>query len=354
VHALPWLPGVARIVGDGFVDGQPFEGCPRQVLKRSLARLAAAGLSMQLGIEPEFFLLKATPDGRYVPADDKDRLAKPSYDLAALQRVQGCLHELSSTLQACGLDMLQTDHEDAHGQYELNWHHAEALRACDRLLLFKLAAQAIAERHGLVFSMMPKPFADQPGSGLHFHVSLWRDGGEPAGEALQATFVAGVLAHAGALTALAAPCVNSYKRLASGASTSGTTWAPAVATHGPNNRTAAIRTLPGRFEWRVPDASANVYLACAGLIDAGLDGLARSLDPGPPCTDDLFDTPRTDLPRLPASLDEALDALAADSLIAHTLGPGLLAQFLALKREESLAWRRHVSDWERARYATAF
>jgi glutamine synthetase len=309
---------------------------------------------MQLGIEPEFFLLRRTPEGRFVPADDLDRLDKPSYDLASLQRPLPFLHELRTQLEACGLEVLQTDHEDAHGQYELNWRHADALLSADRLMLFKLAAQALAERHGLVFSMMPKPFEGQPGSGLHFHVSLWQHDGALANVQVQRHFLAGVLAHARALTAVAAPTVNSYKRLGATASISGTSWSPGVVAHGPNNRTAPLRTLPGRFEWRVPDASANVYLAIATLIDAGLDGLARGLEPGPACEDDLQQTPRPDLPRLPASLEEALDALQADAVVAGSLGPELLANFVALKREESLAWRAHVSDWERARYATAF
>ncbi len=351
---LPWLPGVARIVGDGFVDGTPFEACPRQVLHRALARLKAAGLTMQLGIEPEFFLLQRSADGRIVPWDAQDRLSKPSYDLASLQRPLALLHELRSALEACGFEVLQTDHEDAHGQYELNWRHDEALVSCDRLMLFKLAAQALGDRYGALFSMMPKPFEGQPGSGLHFHVSLWRENGALADEATQRHFIGGVLAHAAALTALAAPTVNSYKRLGASASISGTTWSPAVVAHGPNNRTAPVRTLPGRFEWRVPDASANVYLACATLIAAGLDGIAREIEPGPAVTDDLFDTPHPELPRLPASLDAALDALEADAVVAAALGPALLQAFVALKRAESLAWRSHVSDWERERYATAF
>jgi glutamine synthetase len=350
---LPWLPGVARVVGSGFVDGQPFEACPRQVLHRALARLKAAGLTMQLGIEPEFFLLKRDSAGRIVPADDADRLAKPSYDLASLQRPIALLHELQHTLQACGFEVQQIDHEDAHGQYELNWRHADAQTSCDRLMLFKLAAQALAERHGMLFSMMPKPFEGQPGSGLHFHVSLWRTNGTLA-DGVARAFIAGVLAHARALCALAAPTVNSYKRLGAAASISGTTWSPGAIAHGPNNRTAPVRTLPGRFEWRVPDASANVYLAVTTLIAAGLDGIERRLDPGPACTDDLYDTLRPEMPRLPTSLDEALDALEANAVVAGALGPELLTNFVALKREESAAWRAHVSDWERARYATAF
>ena len=172
-------------------------------------------------------------------------------------------------------------------------------------------------------------------------------------------FVAGVLAHARALCALAAPTVNSYKRLTVGESLSGTTWAPAYIAHGPNNRTAMVRTLPGRFEWRVPDASVNPYLATAALIAAGLDGIDRGLDPGPACTDDLFDWPLSRIKAqgiglLPQSLNEALDALEADPVICAALGETLSAEFTRLKRAEWTAYARHVSGWELERYAAAF
>ncbi|MBL8331257.1 MAG: type III glutamate--ammonia ligase [Rubrivivax sp.] len=370
---LPWMPGVARIVGDGFVDGQPFEACPRQVLRRATARLAARGWTLRTGIEPEFFLLKRSGD-RWQPADERDRLDKPSYDLKSLARQTGFLHALQAALKAAGLDVLQLDHEDAQGQYEVNFAHDEALRSADHLMLFKLAAHALAEAHGCVFSMMPKPFADQPGSGLHFHVSLWEgarclfDGFDsaaaPAGApgdapALGRHFIAGVLAHAPALSALAAPTVNSYKRLTVGESLSGTTWAPAYVAHGPNNRTALVRSLPGRFEWRLPDASANPYLATAALIAAGLDGIDRRLDPGPACVDDLFEWPLSRIHAagigvLPQSLAQALDALEADEVIRSALGATLSTEFLRLKRDEWLAWQRHVSGWEWERYVTAF
>ena len=375
-QALPWLPGVARIVGDGFVAGEPFDACPRQVLKRAVARLAEQHWSLHVGIEPEFFLLREV-DGRWLPADDGDRLGKPSYDLKSLARQMPFLRELHEALEACGLDVLQLDHEDAHGQYEVNFAFADALATADHLMLFKLAAQAIAERHGLVFSMMPKPFANQPGSGMHCQVSLWEgekdnarylfvphraDGSIDSGRTLSTAgrrFVAGVLAHAPALSALAAPTVNSYKRLTVGESLSGTTWAPAYVAHGPNNRTALVRTLHGRFEWRAPDASANPYLMLAGMIAAGLDGVERQLDPGPDCEDDLFQLSLAQIGErgialLPQSLAEAVDALQADAVVSSALGPNLTREFVALKREEHTAYARHVSDWELRHYVTAF
>ncbi len=364
---LPWLPGVARIVGDGYVAGQPFEACPRQVLRRALARLAERGWTLRIGIEPEFFLLRRGATAGWEPADQHDRLDKPSYDLKSLPRQMGFLHALQQALGGCGLDVLQIDHEDAHGQYEVNFAHDDALASCDHLMLFKLAAQALAEARGMVFSMMPKPFADQPGSGLHFHVSLWEgtrclfDPEKPTDSLspLGRHFIAGLLAHAPALCALAAPTVNSYKRLTVGESLSGTSWAPAYVAHGPNNRTALVRTLPGRFEWRLPDASANPYLAAAALVAAGLDGIDRQLDPGPDCVDDLFDWPlarirEAGIGLLPQSLAQALDALEADTVVCGALGPVLTTEFLRLKRAEWLAYARHVSAWELERYAAAF
>jgi len=358
-RALPWMPGYARLACDGFVAGAPFDGCPRQVLRRQIARLAERGWMLQTGIEPEFFLLQRTASG-FAPADAHDHLDKPSYDLKSLPRQREFLHELATGLQACGLNVFQIDHEDAHGQYELNFLHADALTSADHLMLFKLAAHTLAERHGMVFSMMPKPFGNQPGSGMHFHVSLW-DGERCLfdDEATKRHFIGGVLAHSAGLAALAAPTVNSYKRLVVGESLSGTSWAPAYVAHGPNNRTALVRTLEGRFEWRLPDAAANPYLATAGLIAAGLDGIAKRTEPGPACTDDLFEQPLAALRErgigvLPQSLGEAVDALERDAVLCETLGPSLAPEFIAAKRGEWIAYARHVSDWEMQRYADLF
>lgn len=386
LQALPWAPGFARIVGDGWVGGQPFEACPRQVLRRAVQRLADRGWTLDVGLEPEFFLLRRQPGrSRLIAADALDALDKPSYDLQSLPRQAGFLLELGSALEACGLAIEQIDHEDAQSQYELNFRHADALTTADRLMLFRLAGTALAEARGLVFSNMPKPFADQPGSGLHAHVSL-RQGETPLFEpdstaragstplsSLGRHFMAGVLAHSTGLCALAAPTVNSYKRLLGAPCRSGTSWAPAQASHGPNNRSALIRTLPGRFEWRLPDASANPYLMLAGMIAAGLDGVDRALEPPAAVEHDLYAAStaasqgdaqgspasgaigdEADLPqRLPGSLPAALDALEADPVLSSALGPVLIREFLALKRDEWRAYATQVSDWEHVRYGSA-
>ena len=375
-RALPWMPGYARITCDGFVDGEPFDACPRQVLRRQIERLDQRGWTLQTGIEPEFFLLRRSGQG-FAPADAQDQLDKPSYDLKSLPRQNEFLAQLVVGLKACGLDVFQIDHEDAHGQFEVNFIHSDALTSADNLMLFKMAAQALAEQRGMVFSMMPKPIANQPGSGMHFHVSLWEGAGDNArclfqqrgaqrdGQrggnltAIGQHFIAGVLAHSAALCAIAAPTVNSYKRLMVGQTLSGTSWAPAYVAHGPNNRTALVRTLGGRFEWRLPDASANPYLATAAVIAAGLDGIDRKLDPGPACEDDLFELSLAQvrargIALLPQDLNQALMALRGDEVICAALGDTLSGQFIDLKHAEWDAYRRHVSDWEVQRYATMF
>ena len=260
------------------------------------------------------------------------------------------------------------DHEDAIGQYEINYRHDEALAAADRYQLFKLTGQAIAERHGCVFSTMPKPLADAPGSGLHFHLSLTDDTGRPLLADPQGVlglsglgwrFAAGLLQHADALAAFCAPTVNSYKRLAVGRSASGTTWSPVWKAIGANNRTCLLRAVAGRLEWRLPDPSCNPYLALAATLAAGLRGIDEGLRAPPPCEHDLYERHAAGAelpPRLPADLGAALDALQADAPLCAALGEPLLTQYLALKRaewSEWLAWQARVSDWELARYADA-
>jgi glutamine synthetase len=373
---LPWMPGYARVVCDGFVEGEPYEACPRQVLRRAGKVLDQRGWSLRVGIEPEFFLLKRDALG-WRPADDLDRLDNANYDLKSMPRQASFLLDLQRALAGCGLDVTQFDHEDAPGQYEVNFGFDEAIASADHVMLFKFAGHALAEARQMVFSMMPRPFADRPGSGMHFHVSLWQGQGSNARnlfvphrqdgavdrQAVLSTlgqqFAAGVLDHAAALCAIAAPTVNSYKRLQCGSPGSQASWAPACVSHGHNNRTALMRTLHDRFEWRLPDASVNPYLALATLIAAGLDGVDRALALPPAVEDDLYQMEAADrtargLVRLPQDLGQALDALEADAVVRGALGPVLSAEFVRLKRAEHDAHAAHVSDWELERYAARF
>lgn len=366
LRPLPFMPGVAHAVCDGYAGGEPLDTCPRQVLQRQVARLKAErGWTLWVGIEPEFFLLQREAQGQWRVADGEDRLAKPSYDLQAIGRNFGFLDEMRRTLDALGFQLEQIDHEDASGQYEINYRHADALAAADRYQLFKLAAQAVARQHGLVFSTMPKPLAHAPGSGLHFHLSLTDEQGrpvmaDPAGVlGLSETgqrFAAGLLHHADALAALCAPTVNSYKRLAASRSASGTTWSPVWKALGDNNRTCLVRGVAGRMEWRLPDPACNVYVAIAATLAAGLSGIDQALPAVAPCEDDLYERHAMGdaLPaRLPRDLLAALDALAADAALREAVGPAFCAQFLALKHDEWAAWSQQVSEWELRRYADA-
>ncbi|NCT98235.1 MAG: type III glutamate--ammonia ligase [Comamonadaceae bacterium] len=374
LRPLPFMPGVAHAVCEGFAGGQPLDTDPRGALQRQVARLRERGWTLWVGIEPEFFLLKRGADGRWGVADARDTLAKPSYDLRAIGRQRGFLDDMRQALTALGFELQQMDHEDAAGQYEINYRHDEALAAADRYQLFKLTAQAVAERHGCVFSTMPKPLAGAPGSGLHFHLSLTDDGmscgagQQPgAGRPLMADgagalglsetgwrFAAGLLRHADGLAALCAPTVNSYKRLAASRSASGTTWSPVWKAIGDNNRSCLLRAVAGRLEWRLPDPSCNVYLALAATLAAGLDGIDQGLVAPRPCRDDLYERHARGEPmpdRLPRDLHDALLALEGDAALRAALGEPLVAQVLSLQRAEWAAYHAQVSDWELERYA---
>ena len=366
LRPLPFMSGVAHAVCDGFAGGEPLDTCSRQVLKHQLARLSERGWTLHVGIEPEFFLLKQDAQGRWGVADGEDRLDKPSYDLKAIHRNFGFLDDMRRHLTALGFELQQMDHEDAIGQYEINYRHDEALAAADRYQLFKLAAHAVAQQHGMVFSTMPKPLAHAPGSGLHFHLSLTDAQGRPVmadpDGALGLSeaghrFTAGLLHHADALAALCAPTVNSYKRLAASRSASGTTWSPVWKAVGDNNRTCLVRTVAGRIEWRLPDPSCNVYAALAATLAAGLDGIHRELPAPDACDEDLYQRQASGQPmppRLPRDLHDALAALRSDAILRDDLGEAFCEQFLALKQAEWDTYAQQVSDWELARYADGF
>ena len=366
LQALPWMPGYARIVCNGVVAGEAFGRCSRRLLKRQIARLDERGWTLNVGIEPEFFLFHQNAAGHPVLSDKSDSLEKPSYDLKAMARVRDVLRNMEQGLDACGFDVFQIDHEDASGQYELNYNYSDALTAADRFILFKMAAHHIAEEAGLVFSLMPKPFADRPGSGLHMHLSISdREGGpvmaNPADShglsEIGRHCIAGLLAHSPALAAFHAPSVNSYKRLVIGRSLSGTTWAPAHIAWGDNNRTTVARVTGGRIEYRLTDGSCNIYVALASAIAAILDGVENKMQAPAPIDEDIYEWPETHFSErgvttLPQSLGQALDALEADKILAAAVGDDFVAEFLSTKRPEWIDFCRSVSDWEYKHYLT--
>ena len=363
IRPLPFMPGVAHAVCNGFAGGQPLDTCARQLLLKQTDALAARGLTLWVGIEPEFFLLKKGESGQWNVADAQDDLTKPSYDLRAIHRHRDYLEEMRSTLTALSFDLEQIDHEDANGQYEINYRFDNALAAADRYMLFKLAAHAVAEKYGYTFSTMPKPLAHAPGSGLHFHLSLQDEAGKFVMAEKSDTlglssighqFAAGLLHHADALSALCAPTVNSYKRLASSTSLSGTTWSPVWKSIGYNNRTCLVRTIAGRMEWRLPDPSCNIYAALAAVLAAGMHGVDSAMPAVTPCTEDLYQRKATASPmpdRLPRDLQAALHALAKDTTLTELIGSNFVAQFLSCKQDEWEAYACHVSEWELQHYA---
>jgi glutamine synthetase len=370
ISDIPWMPGFARIACDGHVRGEPYPYCSRVALKRQLQRFTERGYTLYTGIEPEFMLLKRTAQGKLEPFDSTDGSDKPCYDYKGLARVSPILDELSRHLRAVGIDVYQIDHEDANGQFEVNFTYADALKSADNMILFKMAASEIARSHGAIATFMPKPFSNRTGTGSHFHISIgtataknaFYDKSDTRGLGLSQMgywFLGGLLHHARALAAICAPSVNSYKRLVVGRSLSGSTWAPAYITYGDNNRTACVRVPFGRIELRLPDGAANPYLATAALAAAGLDGIDRRLDPGEPLNINLYDlTPDEIRERgiglLPQSLSEALDALAADEVVQKGIGADLAAEFIRLKRMEWVEYSRHVGEWETERYLEMF
>jgi glutamine synthetase len=367
---IPWMPGYARIVCNGVVNGKSHPYCSRVALQAQIARLKERGLTMFTGIEPEFMLLGRRADGSLGPADATDDLDKPCYDYKGLFRTREVLDEMVAGLRAVGIDVYQIDHEDGNGQFEINFTYADALKSADSFTFVKMAVSEIAHKHGMIATFMPKPFSNRAGSGAHFHVSLgsskkkneFNDESDKSGMGLSTMayqFLAGVLAHSRAICAVAAPSVNSYKRLVVGRSLSGATWAPAYIAYGDNNRTACVRVPHGRLEIRLPDAACNPYLTTAALIAAGLDGIDRKLDPGPAQNLNLYELSLEEIAAkgiklLPQSLKEAIDELEKDAVICNGLGDGLAREFIRLKRMEWTEFSRHVSEWEMRRYLEFF
>ena len=369
LNLIPWQPGYARIVCDGHVEGKPYDYDSRVVLKKQIARLAKNGWTLYTGLEPEFSLLHRDENGAIHPMDETDTLAKPCYDYKGITRQSAFLEKLTESLISAGLDVYQIDHEDANGQFEINYTYADCLKSADDFVMFKMAASEIANELGMICSLMPKPFSNRPGNGMHMHMSigdgkksLFHDDSDKTGHGLSKLayhFMGGLLEHAPAITALACPTVNSYKRLVVGQSLTGATWAPAYISYGNNNRSTMVRIPYGRLELRLPDGGCNPYLTTAAVIAAGLDGVKRELHPGKGNADNLYDYSPAQLKEkgigiLPQNLNLAIDALENDKVIIDALGAGLMSEFIALKRAEWIEYQRHVSDWEIKRYVEFF
>jgi glutamine synthetase len=357
VIQLPWRPEVAWLAADCTMEGESVEQAPRNTLKRLVAEALSCGYRMKTGVEPEFFL--TTPDGDRI-SDEYDTAAKPCYDQQAVMRRYDVIAEICDAMLDLGWEPYQNDHEDANGQFEMNWAYDDALATADKHSFFKFAVKSIAEKHGLRATFMPKPFEGLTGNGCHVHVSVWDREGRTnvfadtdadaglSGEGLH--FLGGIMQHAPALAALTNPTVNSYKRINAPRTASGATWAPNSVTWTGNNRTHMVRVPePGRFELRLADGAANPYLLQAVILAAGLSGLRSSADPGARRDLDMYAEGHkvTDAPRLPLNLMDALRALEKDEDLRASLGAAFCEAYLKLKHDEWNAYASHFTRWER-------
>src|SRR5215470_15360961 len=352
---LPWRPTVGWLAADLWMDGKEVDHAPRNVLRRVLAAADAKGYELKSGVECEFFLV--TSGGDRI-ADDDDRQQKPCYDQAALMRRYDVITEICDSMQELGWSPYQNDHEDANGQFEMNWQYDNALVTADRHAFFKYMVKSVAEKHGLRATFMPKPFSNLTGSGCHAHVSLWQGKknlfqdakGELGLSKLGYTFIGGVIHNAEPLCALLNPTVNSYKRINAPRTVSGATWSPNTVTYAGNNRTHMIR-IPesGRFELRLGDGAANPYLLQAGVLVAGLDGIANKRDPGKRLDINMYTEGHTvkNAKRLPLNLLDALRLLAKSSVLKSGLGEAFVSSYLKLKHDDWNAYAQHLTQWER-------
>ena len=354
---LPWNPEVAWVAADLWMNGVEVDSAPRNVLKRQVARAAAAGYRMKTGVECEYFLI--TPDGSGV-SDPADAQAKPCYDQQALMRRFPVIREICDAMQSLGWGPYQNDHEDANGQFEMNWDYDDALVTADRHVFFKYMVKTIAENHGLRATFMPKPFASLTGNGCHTHVSLWNKAGSKNLFAdarddlglspLAYNFLGGILHNAQSLCAVFNPTVNSYKRINAPVTSSGATWSPNAVTYAGNNRTHMIRVPDaGRFELRLMDGATNPYLSQAAVLAAGLDGIENERDPGKPVHINMYTEGHKikSAPRLPATLLDALRLLEKNKVIAAAWGDDVVKSYIKLKMGEWSDYTAHLSEWER-------
>ncbi|WP_324742035.1 type III glutamate--ammonia ligase [Tsuneonella sp. CC-YZS046] len=352
---LPWKPEVGWLAADIWMDGEPVMASPRNALKAQAARASVKGLTMKTGVECEFFLI--TPDGSAI-SDGADTQAKPCYDQQALMRRYDVITEICDSMLALGWQPYQNDHEDANGQFEMNWLYDDVLVTADRHAFFKFMAKSIAEKHGLRATFMPKPFGHLTGNGCHMHVSLWKGAANIFEDASSAVglssdglaFIGGLIHSADALAAFCNPTVNSYKRINAPRTLSGATWSPNSVTWTGNNRTHMIRVPEGdRFELRLADGAANPYLMPAAVLAAGLDGMEAGRDPGPRLDINMYIDGHMlgDVKKLPLNLLDALRALEGSEILGRALG-ALVPAYLKLKHAEWNDYARHLTEWERS------
>jgi len=364
VIQLPWRPEVAWVAANCVMEGQEVAQAPRNVLRKLVARAADKGLRVKTGIEAEFFLL--TPEGDQI-SDPADTAVKPCYDQQAVMRRYDVIAEVCDYMLDLGWGPYQNDHEDANGQFEMNWDFDDALVTADRHSFFKFMVKSVAEKHGLRATFMPKPIEGLTGNGCHAHISVWDMDGttnafatdpDPAGGPTAelglseqgAQFLGGIMKHAEALAAITNPTVNSYKRINAPRTLSGATWAPNTVTWTGNNRTHMVRVPgPGRFELRLPDGATNPYLLQSVIIAAGLSGIDSAANPGPRHDIDMYAEGHTvtDAPKLPLNLLDAIRWFDADEELKQMLGNEFSSSYVKMKMQEWTDYMSHFSQWER-------
>jgi glutamine synthetase len=361
---LPWRgtdsARTARLICDvADPDGQPFAGDPRTNLKRVLGEAADLGYTMQVGPEAEFFLFRTDEAGNPT-VDPHD--AATYFDVAPIDRGEDCRRDIEVTLQAMGFHLEAAHHEVAIGQHEIDFRHADSLTTADNLITFRMVVKTIAARHGMHATFMAKPLHGENGSGMHVNQSLTRgeenafldESDELKLSAEARSYIAGILRHLPAITAVANPTVNSYKRLLPGYE------APVYIAWSPGNRSAAIR-VPAkrgrstRIELRTPDPTANPYLALACMLQAGLAGIREALEPPAPVNRNIYHLTEEEsvglgITSLPHDLSKALDALEADDVMRAALGDHIFTEYLRLKREEWADYNEQVHKWELDQY----
>ncbi len=364
---FPWRPregAVARLMCDVYnPDGTPFEGCPRNALKRVLAEAAAMGYSMNVGPEAEFFLFQVDDSGRPTLRTHDNA---GYFDLTPVDMGENARRSMVLTLEEMGFEIEASHHEVAPGQHEIDFKFSDALDVADKLMTFKFVLRTIAQRHGLHATFMPKPIFGINGSGMHCHQSLFEgsrnafyDPKSPDGLSDAAKYyIGGLMKHARAFAAVTNPTVNSYKRLVPGYE------APVYIAWSNRNRSPLIR-IPAkrgsstRLELRNPDPSCNPYLAFAVMLRAGLDGIKNKIAPPPPCDRNIYhmtlaERSELGIESLPASLMEALQELSADEVVKSALGPHIFEKFVEAKTREWDSYRVQVHPWEVEEYLAKF
>ena len=339
---LPWNKEVGWLASDLWMNGKPVEASPRVMLKKQIKELAKQGLTMKSGVECEYFLISS--DGKSI-ADPRDTQSKPCYDQSSLMRRYELIKEICDCMIEMGWGPYQNDHEDANGQFEMNWDYSNCLTTADRHTFFKYMVKTIAEKHGLRATFMPKPFQNLTGNGCHAHISLWQgkknkflDKKDKLGLSKTAyNFLGGVIKNASSLSAFFNPTINSYRRINAPPTKSGASWSPSSISYTGNNRTHMIRIPdPGRFELRLMDGSANPYLLQAGVLAAGLHGLKNKINPGKPLSCNMYTDYKKypNLPKLPNELSQSLEQLKNNKEMNKRFGRDTLNSFIKLRTSE--------------------